>query len=181
VPWLMPNQRQRGTCADLLIEIGCEELPPKSLDELREACSAACATGLERERIAFDAAGSRASHAAAAGRAAPQRRRQPAGPDAGTPRPRRCGGVRRPGKPTAAARGFRPLGRARRRRPWSGWRPTRAPGCTLGSPARKVPGRPALPDARTGAARLAGAAPDALGRPRLQLRPAGALAGRSAR
>ena len=42
--------------ADLLVEIGCEELPPKSLDALREAFFAEIAGGLEKQGIAFDAA-----------------------------------------------------------------------------------------------------------------------------
>lgn len=45
--------------ADLLIELGCEELPPKSLDDLREALFAGVAAGLERHGIAFEADGSR--------------------------------------------------------------------------------------------------------------------------
>lgn len=44
--------------ADLLIEIGCEELPPRALDELREALFASVCDGLQRERIAFDRASS---------------------------------------------------------------------------------------------------------------------------
>jgi len=45
---------------DLLIEIGCEELPPKVLDELREALFAGVCSGLEQSNISFDAATSRA-------------------------------------------------------------------------------------------------------------------------
>jgi glycyl-tRNA synthetase beta chain len=45
--------------ADLLVELGCEELPPKSLDALREAFLAAIASGLEKQGFTFDAAGSR--------------------------------------------------------------------------------------------------------------------------
>ena len=45
--------------ADLLVEIGCEELPPKSLDDLREAFFSGIAAGLERSGIAFAAEGSR--------------------------------------------------------------------------------------------------------------------------
>ena len=45
--------------ADLLVEIGCEELPPGSLDELREAFFNGIATGLERSGITFQAEGSR--------------------------------------------------------------------------------------------------------------------------
>lgn len=45
--------------ADLLIELGCEELPPKSLDELREALLNGITAGLERCGIDFDAEGSR--------------------------------------------------------------------------------------------------------------------------
>jgi len=44
---------------DLLIEIGCEELPPKALDELRDALFAGVCTGLEREGIGFDGTSSR--------------------------------------------------------------------------------------------------------------------------
>jgi glycyl-tRNA synthetase beta chain len=45
---------------ELLLEIGCEELPPRALDELRDALFAGVSAGLEREHIAFDAAASRA-------------------------------------------------------------------------------------------------------------------------
>ncbi len=41
--------------ADLLIELGCEELPPKALDTIREAFFQAVLSGLERDRISFDA------------------------------------------------------------------------------------------------------------------------------
>jgi len=46
-------------CADLLIEIGCEELPPKSLDALREAFYTEIAGGLEKQGFVFDATRSR--------------------------------------------------------------------------------------------------------------------------
>ena len=46
--------------ADLLVELGCEELPPKSLDELREALFAGVTAGLERCGLGFRAEGSRA-------------------------------------------------------------------------------------------------------------------------
>lgn len=46
--------------ADLLIEIGCEELPPKALDGLREALFSAVCAGLEREQLVFDQVASRA-------------------------------------------------------------------------------------------------------------------------
>jgi glycyl-tRNA synthetase beta chain len=45
--------------ADLLVELGCEELPPKSLDDLREAFLSGLSTALEKQGIAFDAADSR--------------------------------------------------------------------------------------------------------------------------
>ena len=45
---------------DLLIELGCEELPPKSLDELRESLFSALTEGLRNHNIAFDADASRA-------------------------------------------------------------------------------------------------------------------------
>jgi len=47
------------TPADLLIEIGCEELPPKALDQLREALYEAVSQGLQKESLPFDAAASR--------------------------------------------------------------------------------------------------------------------------
>ncbi len=53
------EQQATAAGADLLIEIGCEELPPKSLDELREALFAAVRAGLEKESLAFDASSSR--------------------------------------------------------------------------------------------------------------------------
>lgn len=40
--------------ADLLIELGCEELPPRSVDKLRAAFFAAVAVGLEKAQISFD-------------------------------------------------------------------------------------------------------------------------------
>ena len=43
-----------------MIEIGCEELPPKALDDLREALFSAVSAGLKREHISFDAGASRA-------------------------------------------------------------------------------------------------------------------------
>ena len=45
--------------ADLLVELGCEELPPKSLDDLREAFLSGLSAALEKQGIAFDAADSR--------------------------------------------------------------------------------------------------------------------------
>jgi len=45
-------------CADLLVEIGCEELPPKSLDDLRDAFYGAIANELARQGFAFEVAGS---------------------------------------------------------------------------------------------------------------------------
>ncbi len=54
------DTRTSADSDDLLIEIGCEELPPGILDELRNALHAAVSTGLESDHIAFDAAGSRA-------------------------------------------------------------------------------------------------------------------------
>lgn len=45
--------------ADLLIEIGCEELPPKSVDTLREAFFVGVADGLEKAQIGFNREASR--------------------------------------------------------------------------------------------------------------------------
>lgn len=52
--------RSAPAAGDLLIEIGCEELPPRSLDGLRESFFAGVTAGLQSASIAFDAAGSRA-------------------------------------------------------------------------------------------------------------------------
>jgi len=41
---------------DLLIEIGTEELPPKSLQDLSEAFSSALCNGLEQQRLAYNIA-----------------------------------------------------------------------------------------------------------------------------
>jgi glycyl-tRNA synthetase beta chain len=45
--------------ADLLIELGCEELPPKALDDIREAFFNAVRSGLQKKHISFDEKGSR--------------------------------------------------------------------------------------------------------------------------
>jgi glycyl-tRNA synthetase beta chain len=45
--------------ADLLVELGCEELPPKALDDIREAFFSAVRAGLEKNNLSFDAKGSR--------------------------------------------------------------------------------------------------------------------------
>ena len=45
--------------ADLLIELGCEELPPRALDDIREAFFSAVRTGLEKNNLGFDAKSSR--------------------------------------------------------------------------------------------------------------------------
>ena len=44
---------------DLLVEIGCEELPPKSLDALRDALFDHVTEGLQKARLGFDLASSR--------------------------------------------------------------------------------------------------------------------------
>jgi len=43
----------------LLIELGCEELPPKALDTIREAFFTAVCAGLEKNNLAFERSGSR--------------------------------------------------------------------------------------------------------------------------
>ena len=45
--------------ADLLVELGCEELPPKALDDIREAFFSAVGAGLEKNNLTFNAKGSR--------------------------------------------------------------------------------------------------------------------------
>lgn len=56
------NDRTRtvGDHADLLIELGCEELPPKALDSIRDAFFNGVRDGLEKAGIAFQADASRA-------------------------------------------------------------------------------------------------------------------------
>ena len=44
---------------DLLVELGCEELPPKALDTIREAFYAGVKSGLEQQNLPFDPDGSR--------------------------------------------------------------------------------------------------------------------------
>jgi glycyl-tRNA synthetase beta chain len=44
---------------DLLVELGCEELPPKALDGIREAFFRAVRSGLEKNNISFEGEGSR--------------------------------------------------------------------------------------------------------------------------
>ncbi len=46
--------------ADLLVELGCEELPPKALDAIREAFFVAVRDGLQKSSITFDEDASRA-------------------------------------------------------------------------------------------------------------------------
>ena len=93
--------------ADLLVELGCEELPPKSLDALREAFFQGISDGLEKHNIAFDASASQSFstprrlaalfHGVAAGQADQvQERRGPAVAAAFDAN----------GAPTAAAQGF---------------------------------------------------------------------------
>jgi glycyl-tRNA synthetase beta chain len=50
----MSNEPRSGHVADLLIELGCEELPPRSVDALREAFSTAIISGLEKAQIDFN-------------------------------------------------------------------------------------------------------------------------------
>jgi len=45
--------------ADLLVELGCEELPPKALDAIRAAFFNAVGAGLEKNNLSFDKKGSR--------------------------------------------------------------------------------------------------------------------------
>ncbi len=50
---------QKISRKDLLVELGCEELPPKALDAIREAFFAGVKMGLEKKNLLFDLAGSR--------------------------------------------------------------------------------------------------------------------------
>jgi glycyl-tRNA synthetase beta chain len=40
--------------ADLLVELGCEELPPRALDDIRDAFFGAVRSGLEKNNLSFD-------------------------------------------------------------------------------------------------------------------------------
>ena len=51
-----PDKAKNYT-ADLLVELGCEELPPKSLHRLAHAFSEAVCRGLVNEGLTFDASG----------------------------------------------------------------------------------------------------------------------------
>ncbi|MEJ8568716.1 glycine--tRNA ligase subunit beta [Elongatibacter sediminis] len=50
----MPESTSATASADLLIEIGCEELPPGALDALKDALFSGVCEGLANERITFD-------------------------------------------------------------------------------------------------------------------------------
>ena len=43
----------KNKAADLLIELGCEELPPKALDTIRDAFFRAVCEGLDKNALAF--------------------------------------------------------------------------------------------------------------------------------
>ena len=55
----MSNETRVDTGSDLLIEIGCEELPPRSVDKLRESFFAGICEGLEKASIGFNKAESK--------------------------------------------------------------------------------------------------------------------------
>jgi glycyl-tRNA synthetase beta chain len=55
----MTDSALSGEPADLLIELGCEELPPKALDTIRDAFFDSVIQGLDKSRIPFDAERSR--------------------------------------------------------------------------------------------------------------------------
>lgn len=102
-----PTAASMAGCADLLIEIGCEELPPRALDTLREALFAGVCAGLERERIAFERDGSGA-YASPRRLAVLLRAVAPAQPDQEQQRrgPAVAAAFGPDGRPTPAAEGF---------------------------------------------------------------------------
>jgi len=93
--------------ADLLIELGCEELPPKALDQLREALFEGVSAGLQKENIDFDAKASRcwstprrlALFFASTAAAQPDQDQERRGPAV-------AAAFDKEGKPTPAATGF---------------------------------------------------------------------------
>ena len=54
----MTEAVQKNRPDDLLIELGCEELPPKALDTIREAFFQSVKDGLEKNSIEFAEKGS---------------------------------------------------------------------------------------------------------------------------
>lgn len=93
--------------ADLLIEIGCEELPPKALDGLREALFDAVSKGLQDARVEFAAGQSHswstprrlAMFFAATAASQPDQQQERRGPAA-------AAAYDKDGKPTRALEGF---------------------------------------------------------------------------
>lgn len=55
----MTDRLNIQSSADLLVELGCEELPPKALDAIREAFFQSVCEGLEKNHIGFSRQGSR--------------------------------------------------------------------------------------------------------------------------
>ena len=55
----MTDSMKIQSSADLLVELGCEELPPKALDAIRDAFFRSVCEGLEKNHIAFSLQGSR--------------------------------------------------------------------------------------------------------------------------
>lgn len=55
----MTDSTKIQSAADLLVELGCEELPPKALDAIREAFFHSVCEGLEKNHITFSLEGSR--------------------------------------------------------------------------------------------------------------------------
>ena len=93
--------------ADLLVELGCEELPPKALDAIREAFFRAVHSGLESSNISFDSGGSR-SYSSPRRLAMLFRSVAPSQPDQNIERrgPAVTASFDGDGKPTGAALGF---------------------------------------------------------------------------
>ena len=53
------SDTRMGEAADLLIELGCEELPPKALDKIRLSFFEGVINGLEKNNISLDRQSSR--------------------------------------------------------------------------------------------------------------------------
>ena len=106
------------TKQSLLIELGTEELPPKSLDELAAAFAAGVCEGLSKRDIAADGAGAKiVLLAAPPRRARAARREDAAGFDRGNLRPAgRASAATQTAQPTQGADRFREEMRRRRRR-----------------------------------------------------------------
>ena len=163
---------------DLLIELGCEELPPKALAPLAEVFFDGCCDGLEAAGIAFDRQRSRYFFTPRRMAMLPVRScRSAAGSHPGATRAGSISGLRPERRAHACCTGLCPFRRQGRVRTGT---PSKRQGRVAGQPAaysRPDAWRSPVPLVATGPRWPAGAQTDALVRSQLQLCTTGALAG----